>query len=97
MAEASNIFIFILTILVSILGFFSKYFFDKAQDHEKRIQKMEDLHGDRLTTLEKKIDKLEISIQNLATNLHKEKNEEHNLTIAIKKLYEFLETHEKHN
>jgi hypothetical protein len=50
-----------------------------------------------LQPLKKKIDKLEISIQNLATNLHKEKNEEHNLTIAIKKLYEFLETHEKHN
>lgn len=97
MAEAINILLYVLSILVAVLGFFSKYLFDKVQDHEKRIQKMEDLHGDRLTTLEKKIDKLEISIQNLATNLHKEKNEEHNLTIAIKKLYEFLETHEKHN
>jgi hypothetical protein len=54
MAEASNIFIFVLTILVGILSFFSKYLFDKVQDHEKRIQKMEDLHGERLTTLEKK-------------------------------------------
>ena len=95
MAEAVNILLYVLSILVAVLGFFSKYLFDKVQDHEKRIQKMEDLHGDRLSTLEKKIDKLEISIQNLATNLHKEKNQEHQLSIAITNLYKFLEQNEK--
>jgi hypothetical protein len=51
MAEASNIFIFVLTILVGILSFFSKYLFDKVQDHEKRIQKMEvgNVAGNALT------------------------------------------------
>lgn len=57
----------------------SKYLFNKMEDHEKRIQKMEDIHGDRLTQLEKKIDKLEISIQELAKNIHKEKNVENQL------------------
>lgn len=95
MADWTNIFLFIAGVAVSFLGAVSKYLFDKVQDHEKRVQKMEDIHGDKLTTLEKKIDKLEISIQNLATNLHKEKNQEHQLSVAITKLYKFLEHNEK--
>ena len=99
MAEATNIILYVLSILTAVLGFFSKYLFDKVQDHEKRVQKMEDVHGNKFEALEKKIDRLEISIQNLAENLHKEKNQEHNLTIAITKLYEHLEKvqHERHN
>jgi septal ring factor EnvC (AmiA/AmiB activator) len=69
----------------------------RSDDHEKRIQKTEDLHGDRLEKVEKKIDKLETTIQTLADNLHKEKNEEYSLTIAITKLYQFLENYEKSN
>ena len=99
MAEATNIILYVLSILTAVLGFFSKYLFDKVQDHEKRVQKMEDVHGNKFEALEKKIDRLEISIQTLADNLHKEKNQEHNLTIAITKLYEHLEKvqHERHN
>lgn len=97
MAEATNIILYVLSILTAVLGFFSKYLFDKVQDHEKRVQKMEDIHGDKLELLEKKIDKLEISIQNLANNLHKEKNEEFQLTMAITNLYKFLERNEKDN
>lgn len=97
MAEATNIILYVLSILTAVLGFFSKYLFDKVQDHEKRVQKMEDIHGDKLELLEKKIDKLEISIQNLANNLHKEKNQEHQLSIAITNLYKFLEKNEKDN
>lgn len=70
---------------------------NKQENHEKRIQKVEDVHGPKFDTLEKKIDKLEISIQTLSENLHKEKNEEHSLTIAITNLYKFLEKNEKHN
>lgn len=97
MAEATNIILYILSILTAVLGFFSKYLFDKVQDHEKRVQKMEDIHGDKLELLEKKIDKLEISIQNLSNNLSKVKNEEFQLTMAITNLYKFLERNEKNN
>lgn len=99
MAVATDIILYILSILTAVLGFFSKYLFDKVQDHEKRVQKMEDVHGNKFEALEKKIDRLEICIQNLADNLHKERNQEHNLTIAITKLYEHLEKvqHERHN
>lgn len=97
MADWTNIFIFIAGTFITFLGGVSKYLFDKNQDHEKRIQKIEDIHGNKFETLEKKIDNLEVSIQNLASNLHKEKNQEHNLTIAITKLYQHLERNEKSN
>ena len=62
-----------------------------------KVQKLDDIQGTKIELLEKKIDKLEISIQNLSDNLHKAKNEEHTLTIAITKLYKYLEQNEKSN
>jgi len=71
MTDYTNIFLWIGGVTTTVLMGISKYLFNKMEDHEKRIQKMEDIHGDRLTQLEKKIDKLEISIQELAKNIHK--------------------------
>ena len=79
MTDYTNIFLWIGGVTTTVLMGISKYLFNKMEDHEKRIQKMEDIHGDRLTQLEKKIDKLEISIQELAKNIHKEKNIENQL------------------
>ena len=79
MTDYTNIFLWIDGVTTTVLVGISKYLFNKMEDHEKRIQKMEDIHGDRLTQLEKKIDKLEISIQELAKNIHKEKNIENQL------------------
>lgn len=86
MTDYTNIFLWIGGVTTTVLMGISKYLFNKMEDHEKRIQKMEDIHGDRLdihgdrlTQLEKKIDKLEISIQELAKNIHKEKNVENQL------------------
>jgi len=94
MEDLTNLIYWIAGIFLAVLAAVSKYLFDKVSDHEKRVQKMEDIHGDKLSTLEKKIDKLEISIQSLAKNLHTEKNQEHQLTIAITQLYKFLEKNE---
>src|SRR5574343_36854 len=79
MTDYTNIFLWIGGVTTTVLMGISKYLFNKMEDHEKRIQKMEDIHGDRLTQLEKKIDKLEISIQELAKNIQKEKNVENQL------------------
>lgn len=95
MADWTNVFLFIAGVAVSFLGAVSKYLFDKVQDHEKRVQSIEDIQGTKLDTLEKKIDKIETAIENLATNLHKEKNQENQLTIAITKLYQYLEDKHK--
>lgn len=94
MADWTNVFLFIAGVAVSFLGAVSKYLFDKVQDHEKRVQSIEDIQGTKLDTLEKKIDKIESAIETLSANLHKEKNQEGQLTIAITKLYQYLE--EKH-
>ena len=79
MTDYTNIFLWIGGVTTTVLMGISKYLFNKMEDHEKRIQTMEDIHGDRLTQLEKKINKLEISIQELAKNIHKEKNIENQL------------------
>ena len=83
MTDYTNIFLWIGGVTTTVLMGISKYLFNKMEDHEKRIQTMEDIHGDRLTQLEKKIDKLEISIQELAKNIHKEKNIENQLVQTI--------------
>lgn len=62
-----------------------------------KVQKLDDIQGTKIELLEKKIDKLEVSIQNLSDNLHKTKNQENQLTIAITKLYQHLEKNEKSN
>ena len=83
MQNWTNVFLFIAGVAVSFLGAVSKYLFDKVQDHEKRVQKMEDLHGSKIDNIERKIDRLEETIRALADNIHKEKNQENQLTTAI--------------
>lgn len=91
MVDWTSVFLFIAGVVVTFLGGVSKYLFDKSQDHEKRIQKMEDLHGDKIDVLEKKIDKLETAINSLADNINKGKNQEGQLTEAISALIKHLE------
>ena len=87
MQNWTNVFLFIAGVAVSFLGAVSKYLFDKVQDHEKRVQKMEDLHGSKIDNIERKIDRLEQTIDRLeetiralADNIHKEKNQENQLS-----------------
>lgn len=86
----NNILTFLMTVAFGIVGSLYKAsrsevkeMRDDLEKHERRIQKMEDLHGDKLSVLEKKIDTLEISIQTLAKNLHKDKNETHQLELTL--------------
>lgn len=83
--------LFIASIAISILGVVAKYLFGKIQDHEKRVQKVEDLHGNKLDSLEKKIDQMQITIQTLANNLHKEKNVESALVATLTALNKTIE------
>lgn len=73
------------------------YLFNKSQDHERRIQKVEDITSIKIDTLIEKVndlektqEKLEVKIAELAHNLHKEKNVESQLTqtlaLLLKKL-----------
>jgi septal ring factor EnvC (AmiA/AmiB activator) len=89
--ELSNVFVFLTTCAFGFLMWCAKYLFDRSQTHETRIQTIENIQGTKLDALEKKIDKIEVAIETLATNIHREKNQEAQLTNAITMLYNFLE------
>jgi len=66
------------------------YLFNKIQEYEKRIQKVEDVTLFKIDALIDKVDKLEISNEKLNTkfaelayNIHREKNVESQLTITL--------------
>jgi len=66
------------------------YLFNKIQEYEKRIQKVEDVTLFKIDALIDKVDKLEVSNEKLNTkfaelayNIHREKNVESQLTITL--------------
>lgn len=71
-------------------------------DHEKRIQKIEDVQNIKIDLLSVELGKMELKIDSLATqvstlsqNFHKQKNEESQLVNAANGLLKFLERNEK--
>jgi septal ring factor EnvC (AmiA/AmiB activator) len=64
----------------------------KLEAHETKIQTIDNIQGTKLDILEKKMDKIEQAIETLASNIHREKNQEAQLTNAINMLYKFLES-----
>ena len=74
------------------------YLFNKSQDHERRVQKLEDVTSIKIDDLITKVDKLEISneklelkINELAHNIHKEKNQEQQLAMVMNLMLKELE------
>ena len=101
MADLTNIFLFVATAWIGMLSWVGNRELKRVdslesnvKENTKDIQTIKDVNGIKLESLEKKIDKIESAIETLASNLHKEKNQENQLTIAITKLYQYLE--EKH-
>jgi TolA-binding protein len=75
-------------------------------DHEKRIQRSEDVQSLKIDDLSKKVSLMEVEMKHefeqmkqqvgtLSQNLHKQKNEESALVFATNGLLKFLERHEK--
>lgn len=98
MVDISSIFIFAFSAYMALLSWLGKREIkrvDKLEEivasHEKRIQKREDIDGTKLDQLEKKIDKIEQSIEALSINIHKEKNQEAQLVNAIAAMTKVLE------
>lgn len=67
----------IVNIVFGIVSAVCIWFFNKSNDHEKRIQKIEDVQGNAIKDLEKTVDKLEHKIDGLTSSINK-------LTIEIK-------------
>jgi hypothetical protein len=59
------------------------YLFKRVGDLEKRVQSLEDIHTIKIDQVAQKVDKLESKIEELAHNIHKEKNIEGQLSQAI--------------
>ena len=80
------------------------YLFNKSQDHERRVQKLEDVTSIKIDDLITKVDKLEISneklelkINELAHNIHKEKNQEQQLATVMNLMLKELEKRNETN
>ena len=102
MENWTSIFLFIAGIAVSFLGAVSKYLFDKVSDHEKRIQKVEDVQGTKIDQLGREIhelkndvSKMNRKIDELASHVHKEKNVENQLNTTLKLILERLTADDK--
>jgi TolA-binding protein len=68
---------------------------DAKDDHEKRVQKLEDIHTIKIDQVAEKLDKLERKVEELAYNIHKEKNVENQLTQAINLLIKKIDNETK--
>ena len=104
MVDISSIFIFGASAYMALLSWLGKREIkrvDKLEEmvagHEKRIQKSEDITSIKLEQLEKKIDKIEKSIETLTIIIHKEKSQEAQLTNAIEAVTKVIERLDNHD
>lgn len=99
--EAINIILFILSVLMAVLGFFSAYLFNKVQDHEKRIQRKEDVDGQKIDNLIKSFDEfkseMKIDIKNLKTEVHDKKNYDGTLVVTMSAILKHLDKIQSQN
>ena len=83
----TSIFLFVAGLVVSFLAAVSKYLFDKVSDHEKRIQKIEDIQGNKLDvlSLEFKEFKHDINekLETLKDMVHKNRNLENQMSTML--------------
>jgi cell division septum initiation protein DivIVA len=109
MEDLSNIFIFIATGYIAILSWMGNREIKrvdklegKVEGHDKRIQSIEDIQGNKIDDLTLMLKELKSEVKQdvkninkkidaLATHIHNEKNQENQLTQAIKLLYKHLE------
>lgn len=99
--EAINIILFILSVLMTVLGFFSAYLFNKVQDHEKRIQRKEDVDGQKIDNLIKSFDEfkseMKIDIKNLKIEVHDKKNYDGTLVVTMSAILKHLDKIQSQN
>lgn len=85
---------FIVWIVLLILSATGGFLFNKVLDHEKRIQRVEDVQGTKIDAIGLKVDRLEETVKELSINIHKEKNMESQFTAVMQSILHFMERHE---
>jgi hypothetical protein len=92
----------VMNVLLGAVSAVAVYLFQQQQNHEKRIQKIEDVHAVKLDHLVNKVDKMELQnqeldkkITELSYNIHREKNSENALVQAINLLITTIDKDDK--
>lgn len=87
---------------VGTLAVVGAYLFNNQQSLEKRVQRLEDVHGGTVESLktdikemEVKVDKLTEKINTLAANIHNQKNSENILNATLTAILKHLENETK--
>ena len=94
-----TVFIFVGSVFWTILSGFSVYLFTRSNNHEQRIQRIEDVQGSKIDQLEEKLEqfKKEITekIEVLTGMVHKDKNMENQLNTTLKMILEYMVNNNK--
>lgn len=89
----------VFNLAISALVGVAVYFFKKVQNHETRIQKVEDIFAIKFEHLIKEIDDMKAELKNLSHMVHKQAGNEVNLRTAVdlmvSELKEYKQQHEK--
>lgn len=84
----------LINVLLGILGFASVWLLTRAQDHEKRIQRIEDVQGTKIDQLAHDLKEFKQEMTNklevLTGMVHKDKNMEQQLNTTLRLLLERL-------
>lgn len=99
MKEYTSVFLFIGGIFWTIASGVTIYLFNTTSSLKERTQRLEDLQGNKLDTLKKEFDdfRLEMKkeLQNIASQIHKEKNMESQMNVTLRLLLKHLEESDK--
>lgn len=78
------------------------YLFTRSTDHEKRIQRIEDVQGSQVKELKDELHELSTKVQELtdkvnimAANIHNQKNTDNVLNMTLSQILKYLENENK--
>lgn len=87
----------IFNLAISALVGVAIYFFKMVQNHEKRIQKVEDIFSIKFEHLISEIESMKKEVSHLSQMVHKAANTETNMNTALNMLIEKLKDNEENN
>lgn len=89
---------YIFNLGIMIVGGVAMYLFGRTQDHEKRIQKVEDVQGTKLDRLTNDFENFQVEmraqLKTISDNIHKKNNTENTTDKTLKALLNYLERNE---
>lgn len=101
MESYTSVFIFIGGIFWTIASGVTIYLFTMVSSLKERVQRVEDLQGSKLDNLKQDFDdfrhEMKEELKNIATQIHKEKNQEQQMNTVLSLILKHLENKENEN